>query len=189
MMRQSFTQTSDPSQGPARLAALRAAMAAEGLDGFLIPRADAHQGEYVAPGDERLSWLTGFTGSAGFCIALSKAAGVFIDGRYRSQVKEQVDLAHFTPVHWPETKPADWLLAQLPDGGKIGFDPWLYTPDQIAVLQAGLDGANFTLVAHTNLVDAVWPERPAPPMGAVMAYPALAPRPMPLMTMSATLLA
>lgn len=170
-MRQSFSQTSDPSQGPARLAALRAAMAAEGLDGFLVPRADAHQGEYVAPGDERLSWLTGFTGSAGFCIALREAAGVFIDGRYRSQVKDQVDLAHFTPVHWPETKPADWLLAQLPNGGKIGFDPWLYTPDQIAVLEAGLDGSDITLVAHANLVDAVWPDRPAPPMGATMAYP------------------
>ncbi len=146
-------------------------MASEGLDGFLIPRADAHQGEYVAPGDERLSWLTGFTGSAGFCIALTQAAGVFIDGRYRSQVKAQVDLGHFAPVHWPETKPADWLLAQLPEGGKIGFDPWLYTPDQIAVLEAGLDGSDITLVAHTNLVDAVWPDRPRPPMGAVMAYP------------------
>ena len=67
-----------------------------------MPRADAHQGEYVAARDERLQWLTGFTGSAGFCIVLPEVAGVFIDGRYRTQVKAQVDLAHFTPVPWPE---------------------------------------------------------------------------------------
>ena len=85
------------------------ALAAEGLAGFIVPRADVHQGEYVAARDERLQWLTGFTGSAGFCIVLPDVAGVFIDGRYRTQVKAQVDLAHFTPVPWPEVKPGDWL--------------------------------------------------------------------------------
>ena len=83
------------------MSALRAAMADRMLDGFLIPRADAHQGEYVAPRDERLAWLTGFTGSAGFCVALQDVAGVFIDGRYRTQVKSQVADV-FTPVPWPE---------------------------------------------------------------------------------------
>ena len=82
-MFQSFETTSDPSAGAARLAALRAVLAAEGLAGFMVPRADAHQGEYVAARDERLSWLTGFTGSAGFAIVLPDVAGVFIDGRYR----------------------------------------------------------------------------------------------------------
>jgi Xaa-Pro aminopeptidase len=57
-----------------------------------VPRADVHQGEYVAARDERLQWLTGFTGSAGFAIVLPEVAGVFIDGRYRVQVKHQVDL-------------------------------------------------------------------------------------------------
>ena len=70
-------------------------MAKEGLAAILIPRADAHQGEYVAPCDERLAWLTGFTGSAGFCIVLAEIAGVFVDGRYRTQVKAQVDTAHY----------------------------------------------------------------------------------------------
>jgi Xaa-Pro aminopeptidase len=93
------------------LARLRGQLHRDGLDGFLVPRADAHQGEYVAARDARLSWLTGFTGSAGFCVALKDRAGVFVDGRYRLQVKQQVD-ACFTPVDWPETELADWLLTQ-----------------------------------------------------------------------------
>ena len=108
-MFQDFDATSSPEQGPPRLAALRQEMQAAGLDGFLVPRADAHQGEYVADHDARLAWLTGFTGSAGFCAALRDHAGVFVDGRYRTQVRRQVDLEHFTPVDWPETKLADWL--------------------------------------------------------------------------------
>ena len=82
-MYQSFEVTARPEQGPPRLEALRREIAGEGLDGFLVPRADAHQGEYVAAHDDRLAWLTGFTGSAGFCAALKDIAGVFIDGRYR----------------------------------------------------------------------------------------------------------
>ena len=85
-MFQSFESSADPTQGAPRLAALRGALAAAGLAGFIVPRADAHQGEYVAARDQRLLWLTGFTGSAGFCIVLPDVAGVFIDGRYRTQV-------------------------------------------------------------------------------------------------------
>lgn len=99
-MFQSFEVTARPEQGPPRLSALRVELEAEGLDGFLIPRADAHQGEYVSARDERLAWLTGFTGSAGFCAALRDVAGVFIDGRYRTQVKAQV-AADFTPSPGP----------------------------------------------------------------------------------------
>ena len=83
-MFQSFDATTAPDQGPPRLAQLRAEMAREELDAFLVPRADAHQGEYVAPRDDRLAWLTGFTGSAGFAAILSDKAGVFVDGRYRT---------------------------------------------------------------------------------------------------------
>ncbi|HKK97812.1 MAG TPA: aminopeptidase P family N-terminal domain-containing protein, partial [Marivita sp.] len=115
-MFQSFSETSTPEQGPPRLAALRDAMASEGVDGFIVPRADAHQGEYVAPHDERLSWLTGFTGSAGFCVALRDIAGVFIDGRYRVQVQSQVAEC-FTPVHWPETSLGSWIAKHVTAGG------------------------------------------------------------------------
>ena len=113
-----------------QLAALRGAMATEGLDGFLVPRADAHQGEYVAPRDERLAWLTGFTGSAGFAAVLPAIAGVFVDGRYRLQVRSQcADV--FTPVDWPEVKLADWLKDEAPAGARIGFDPWLHTAGEV----------------------------------------------------------
>ncbi len=169
-MFQSFEVTARPEQGPPRLAMLRDALQAEGLDGFLIPRADAHQGEYVAAHDERLAWLSGFTGSAGFCAALRKTAGVFIDGRYRTQVKAQV-AAEFTPVPWPEVSLADWLKEQLPNGGVIGFDPWLHTPGQIAQTEDGLKGTGVTLRRSDNLVDRIWEDQPAPPMLPAKLHP------------------
>jgi len=171
-MLQSFTASTRPDQGPPRLLALRRELTARGLDGFIVPRADAHQGEYVSPRDERLAWLTGFTGSAGFCIVLAQVAGVFIDGRYRVQVRGQIDLGVFTPVNWPDTSPADWLRAQAPEAAVIGFDPWLHTPDEITRLRAGLEGSAITLTPLTdNPVDAIWPDQPAPPRGKVRAHP------------------
>lgn len=170
-MFQSFDDTASPEQGPPRLAQLRAVLQEEGLAGVLVPRADAHQGEYVAAGDDRLAWLTGFTGSAGFCIVLADIAGIFVDGRYRSQVKVQVDTGHFTPVDWPETKPSEWLSRHLPEGGTVGFDPWLHTPEQIEAFENGLDGTGIVLAPRDNLVDRIWADRPAPPRGRISAYP------------------
>lgn len=166
-MFQTFENSSDPSQGPARLSALRAQMAAQNLDAFFIPRADAHQGEYVAPRDARLAWLTGFTGSAGFCIATAEKAGVFIDGRYRVQVRDQIADV-FTPVHWPETGAADWLKQSLPNGGTIGFDPWLHTVDELKALREALP--HMTLKAVENLVDAIWADQPAAPTAPFFAH-------------------
>jgi Xaa-Pro aminopeptidase len=170
-MFQSFDTTADPTTGPARLARLRTAMAEGELDGFFVPRTDAHQGEYVADADKRLAWLTGFTGSAGFCLALRDVAGVFIDGRYRAQVRVQVDLRAFTPVHWPETQPGPWLIEQLPAGGRVGFDPWLHTAGEIEKIENDLDGSGIVLVPATNLIDELWQDRPAPPQGAVRVQP------------------
>jgi Xaa-Pro aminopeptidase len=169
-MFQTFDTHASPSQGPARLDALRVAVAAEGLAGFIVPRSDVHQGEYVAARDERLQWLTGFTGSAGFCIVLPHVAGVFIDGRYRTQVKAQVDLAHFTPVPWPDVLPGDWIRANLASG-VIGFDPWLHTADEIAKIEAALAGHDVSLRATRNLVDLIWPDQPDAPMGRAFAHP------------------
>jgi Xaa-Pro aminopeptidase len=169
-MFQSFEVTSRPEQGPPRLAALRTQLKAEGLDGFLVPRADAHQGEYVAPHDERLSWLTGFTGSAGFCAALMDVAGVFIDGRYRTQVKAQVADV-YTPVAWPEVSLADWLRAELPDGGIVGFDPWLHAAGQIELLNNALKGSRIEMKRCDNLVDRIWQDQPAPPMFPAKVHP------------------
>jgi Xaa-Pro aminopeptidase len=152
------------------LVALRKEMARAGLDGFLVPRADAHQGEYVADHDARLAWLTGFTGSAGFCAALHDVAGVFIDGRYRTQVKDQVADV-YTPVPWPDVTLGDWLVQQLPDGGRIGYDPWLHTVDEIEKTGVALKGSGIALVQCDNLVDRIWADQPAPPMQPVKAHP------------------
>ena len=167
-MFQTFDVQSDPEQGPPRLKALRAQMAQAGVDGFLVPRADAHQGEYVAPRDARLGWLTGFTGSAGFCAALADIAGVFIDGRYRLQVVDQVADV-FTPVHWPEVQLADWLKDQMAEG-VVGFDPWLHSVDEINALRDAV-APKITLKACDNLVDAIWDDQPAAPMAPFTTYP------------------
>ena len=171
-MLQSFTAATRPEQGPPRLKALREELARRDLTGFLVPRADAHQGEYVAARDERLAWLTGFTGSAGFAIILPAIAGVFVDGRYRLQVRAQCDGAVFTPVDWPETPAGEWLAAHAPAGAVIGFDPWLHTPDEITRIEAALKANGIVLRAvDDNPIDAIWPDQPAPPRGAVRAHP------------------
>jgi len=168
---QSFESHSSPEQGPPRLAALRARLADMGLDGFVIPRADAHQGEYVAARDERLQWLTGFTGSAGFCIVLPDVAGVFIDGRYRTQVKAQVDLGAFTPVPWPEVKPGAWIRENLA-AGQVGFDPWLHTAEEIENLQESLEDHPVKLCRSVeNPIDLIWPDQAAAPLGRAFAHP------------------
>ena len=166
-MFQSFEVQSSPEQGPPRLAALRAKMADAGFDVFLVPRADAHQGEYVADRDTRLAWLTGFSGSAGFCAVLSDIAGVFIDGRYRVQVRAQVADC-YTPVHWPEMQLADWLNAERPHGGVLAYDSWLHTVSEITDLRQSLP--NFELVATQNLIDAIWENQPAAPSEPFTAH-------------------
>lgn len=169
-MFQSFEVTSRPEQGPPRLALLRAQMRERGLDGFLVPRADAHQGEYVADHDARLAWLTGFTGSAGFCAALRDVAGVFVDGRYRTQVKAQV-APDYTPVPWPETSLPEWLIRHLPGGGRVGFDPWLHTVAEVERWGLALAGSGIQMEQSDNLVDRIWADQPPPPMRPVKAHP------------------
>lgn len=169
-MFQTFTAATRPEDGPPRLNALRAHLADAGLDGFLVPRADAHQGEYVADRDARLAWLTGFTGSAGFAAVLPDVAGVFVDGRYRVQVKAQIADV-FTPVNWPEERLEDWLIEALPGGGTMGFDPWLHTSAEVARLEAALGPHQISLRPIDNAVDAIWKDQPERPSGPAKAYP------------------
>ncbi len=169
-MFQTFTATTRPEDGPPRLQKLREALAGLGLTGMIVPRSDAHMGEYVADCDARLSWLTGFTGSAGFCIILPGRAGLFVDGRYRAQARLEC-APDFTPVHWPETKPGDWLRDACPNGAVIGFDPWLHTPDEIDRLERALSGTQITLKPIANPIDALWTDRPAPPQAPARPYP------------------
>ena len=122
---QSFDEPADRTRGAARLAALRAELATQKLDGFVVPRADRHQGEYVPPCDERLAWLTGFSGSAGLAIVLKDVAAIFVDGRYTIAVRDQVDISVITPVAIAEERPEAWLRRHL-GTGRLGYDPWLF---------------------------------------------------------------
>ena len=168
-MYQSFKTPSHPETGAPRLKALRAALAGAGLDGFLVPRADAHRGENVAPCDERLAWLTGFTGSDGHCAVLPDIAGVFVDGRYTLQVRTQIDLAVFTPQAIPEDTLSDWLKKHL-SKGVLGYDPMLHSYDEVSKLEKAL-APDITLRQSPNMVDAVWADRPAAPMGKIRPHP------------------
>lgn len=169
-MFQSFDSPTCRQTGAGRLALLRDQLKTETLDGFLIPRADAHQGEYVVARDMRLAWLTGFTGSAGFCAALIDQAGVFIDGRYTLQVRDQIDLDSFTPVPWPSTQLSEWLISALPKGGKIGFDPWLHTRSEIEKLRIDLAKTKITLIATDNLIDRIWHDQPSAPLDKMIPH-------------------
>ncbi|MEO1250576.1 MAG: aminopeptidase P family N-terminal domain-containing protein, partial [Pseudomonadota bacterium] len=110
-----------------RLAALRAWMKSEGLDGVIVPRADPHRVESLPANAERLAWLTGFTGSAGMVSVLVESAALFVDGRYTLQARDQVDSSLFEVRHVTEEPWTAWVEEQLPQGGRIGFDPWLHT--------------------------------------------------------------
>src|SRR6201982_3634725 len=126
---QSFEERTERGKSAARLAALRAELKRRGLDGFIVPRADRYQNEYVPPCAERLAWLTGFTGSAGAAIVLADRAAIFVDGRYLVQVREEVDSAAFAVEHLVEHPPAVWIEENLRPGAKLGYAPWLHTVD------------------------------------------------------------
>ncbi|GLK79953.1 aminopeptidase P family protein [Methylopila turkensis] len=168
---QTFDETADPSQGAPRLAALRARLAAQGLDGFLLPRADEHQNEYLPPSAERVAWLTGFTGSFGFVAVLADRAALFVDGRYTVQARTQVDPAAFTAVNVSDTPPGEWLKRNLKAGARVGYDPLLHTLEGLERLEKAAEHAGAELVAmRENPVDAIWADRPAPPLTPVVAH-------------------
>lgn len=169
-MFQTFTRETTPDQGPPRLAALRAAMKVAGIDALLVPREDAWAGEYVAPRDARLAWLTGFTGSAGFAVVLADQAAIFVDGRYRVQVRAEV-APEFAPVNWPEVQLADWLIEALGAGATVAFDPWLHGTKAIGDLTAKLGAADIQLAARPSLIDPLWEDQPAAPTAAFEPYP------------------
>jgi Xaa-Pro aminopeptidase len=147
---------------------LRTELAKLRLDGFLVPRQDEFQGEYVPAYAERLKWLTGFGGSWGVAIVLAKKAAIFVDGRYTSQVREQVDVKAFVPEHLIDSPPADWIKLQLKKGQRLGFDPWLTTIADARRYKAACDSVGATLVpVARNPIDTVWadqPQRPSSPL-------------------------
>lgn len=169
---QSFDVTTNPANGGPRVAKLRAKMAELGLDGFLVPRADEHQGEYVPPHAQRLAWLTGFTGSAGAALILKNSAYIFVDGRYELQVRAQTDPKVFSYESLVTNPPAAWL-AENGKGLNIGFDPWLHTISEARSLRDALEAQGGQLVlVETNLIDAVWNDQPEVPTAEVTIQPA-----------------
>ncbi|QDM16299.1 aminopeptidase P family protein [Tardiphaga sp. vice352] len=169
-----FQTFEEPESGvalTARLAAFREELLRAGLTGFVIPRADQQQNEYVPPSEERLAWLTGFTGSAGLAIALAHEAAVFVDGRYTLQAAKQIDLRAWRVEPLIEPPPEQWLGEHLKAGDRLGFDPWLHTSAAAERLAAACAKAGAELVAvDHNPLDAVWGERPSPPLGAVSVH-------------------
>ena len=130
-MFQSFEVSARPEQGPPRLAALRAAMAEAGLDGFMVPRADAHQGEEVPACEERLNFISGFTGSAGAAVIKRDQAALFVDGRYTLQAEQQSPSDLFAQVDITKTTPVNWLEDNLVKAERVAFDPLLHTSSQV----------------------------------------------------------
>jgi len=165
---QTFEDASERAESAGRVAALRAELARRNLTGFVVPRADRQQNEYLPASEERLAWLTGFTGSAGAAVVLADKAAVFVDGRYTVQADAQVDKAVFAIEHLVDTPPNQWLATTAKAGDRIGYDPWLHTSDGVERLQQACAEAGAALVAvESNPIDALWRDRPAPPAGKV----------------------
>jgi len=171
-MFQNFDTPSNPPSGTARIDELRKALSKAGIDGFIIPHADEHQGEYLPPNAERLTWLTGFSGSAGCAVVLVKKAAIFVDGRYTLQVREQVDTTLFDPQSLIDNPPEKWLAANIKKTMRIGFDPWLHTLSDAKRLAKSLKKAGGKLVAlDHNPLDNIWHDQPAPPTEPVHIHP------------------
>jgi Xaa-Pro aminopeptidase len=167
-MFQSFESTAEPQFGAERVAKLREKMAVLGIDGFLVPRADEYQGEYVPASAERLAWLTGFTGSAGVVLVMAEQAIVFVDGRYTTQLKDQVDGNVFIGGDLIGEPPHKWLAAHAGPRFRLGVDPWLHTKSEVTKLQQALSARNGSVTfLSSNPLDEIWDNRPAEPMGRV----------------------
>jgi len=152
----------------ARLQKLRDELGRQGLDGFIVPRADEHLGEYVPASAERLAWLTGFTGSAGLAVVLPDRAAVFTDGRYTLQLATETDASLWERRHITEDPPPQWLKQAAPAGARIGYDPLLISEEALArYTEAGLA----MQPASPNPVDAIWTDRPAPPAAPASPHP------------------
>ncbi len=168
---QTFDEPAEAEEVPARLVALREELLRRGLDGFVVPHADRHQNEYLPPSEERLAWLTGFTGSAGAAIILADRAVLFVDGRYTLQARDQTDPRLFTIEHLVEKPPAVWIESNLAAGQRLGFDPWLHTAEGAERLSKACADAGAVLVAtEPNPIDAACRNRPAPPHGLIVPH-------------------
>ncbi len=172
-MFQTFDSPPDPAAAADKLTAIRAAMKSANVDAYLVPRADEHQGEYVAPHTERLKWLTGFSGSAGAAVIAARKAAVFVDGRYTVQVGLETDPKLFAYPGLARTQIAPWAMETLKRGDTLGFDPWLVTISEVKQLKTDLSKAGIKLKPMArNLVDKIWgTERPKTEITPISLHP------------------
>ncbi|CAN5225053.1 aminopeptidase P family protein [soil metagenome] len=171
-MRQTFDESTEPSFGPRHVPLIRAAMARQGLDGFLVPHEDEHQNEYLPAANDRLAWASGFTGSAGAGVIMADRAAVFVDGRYTLQVRDQVDQGLFEIRDLVEGGVPAYLETAR-KGAVIGYDARLHSPQALDALKAaaGKAGAALRPVA-VNPIDEAWgAARPAQPAAPVVPQP------------------
>lgn len=161
-----------PSNVAERIVDLRAELRRLDLDALIVPRYDAHQGEYVAPRDERLAFLTGFTGSAGTAIVTADQLAMFVDGRYTVQLLNQCPGSEFERLHLFEQPPENWIDRHAQEGWRIGFDPFLLPPTWMDRFKKSARRAGAALVPlEDNPIDRIWKDQPAPPMGKISAFP------------------
>lgn len=163
---QTFDIKTDKKTVAPRLKALREEIAKAGIDGFLVPRADAHRGESVPPGEARLAYMTSFTGSAGIAAVGLKKAVLIVDSRYTLQAPAETNTKLVKVIESTQGGLPKEIGDIVGKGGRIGYDPWLHTPGEIKDLTAKLEG-HATLVPSPNLVDRIWPDRPGAPVTMV----------------------
>ena len=135
-MKQNFDVKGGPQIGRENLPKLRAEMQRQGLDGFYVPHEDEYQNEYLPEANERLAWVSGFTGSFGSAMILMDRAVLFADGRYTIQAADQTDNDLFERVHVPDPGPFGWLGAQDLQGKVLGYDAALMPPNDVATFDA-----------------------------------------------------
>ncbi|MFG0605800.1 aminopeptidase P family protein [Vibrio mimicus] len=154
-----------------RLADFRHWLHTQQLDAFIIPHEDEYLGEYVPEHNERLHWLTGFTGSAGAAIVATNRAAIFVDGRYTVQVRKQVSPELFEYRHLIEEPYLGWLAEQLPAGAKVGYDPRMHRGSWLTQAQQKLAGKVLLCPVADNPVDRLWHDRPAPVVSEMRLMP------------------
>jgi len=171
-MFQKFDVLSSPEKAAPRIAALRQTFEALGVDAVAVPRADEYLGEYVPDNAERLAWLTSFTGSAGLVLVLKGSAHLFVDGRYTAQAAKQADDAVFQIEDLVSTPLHDFLRTKVTKGLRLGLDPWTWTSSEIDRIEAALTSIDGKVVfLGENPVDAVWSDRPEPPLQPITIQP------------------
>ena len=170
-MRQTFDIKGGPQDGRTHIPLLRRELAAQGLDGLYVPHDDEYQNEYLPDANERLAWATGFTGSFGSAFVFTDKAVLFADGRYTLQAADQTDPALVNVEGIPDPGAFGWLAKQSLAGKRVGYDPRLMSPNDVAALGAAAAKAGCVLVAVTeNPIDKAWKGRPPQPMEKVVPH-------------------